>query len=264
MTAREKQTLDDMVFENRNREYGSYDLRRKFYSRIAIGFSVSLAFVLLITLGYFWYLNKAGDENVYFGSEYMFSQETNVSLLSPEELQGYAQNKQLPETPDISKAANEPDPMHNFRVTENARVDTFKQQEEEEENNSEQHEPGFGMINDSTVFGGFLEGNGEGMGGIVDRLPVFMAGSPTEYVERNVRYPTAAMKKKIYGIVHLSFVVTKTGHVSEVQVIRGINPLIDAEAVKVIREMPAWKPAMRHGKPINFMFTIRVNFVPLS
>jgi TonB family protein len=72
------------------------------------------------------------------------------------------------------------------------------------------------------------------------------------------------MKKKISGVVVVSFIVTKTGHVSDVRVVRSVNPIVDAEAVKTIEKMPMWKPALRHGRPINFIFTMRVNFVPMS
>jgi protein TonB len=65
-------------------------------------------------------------------------------------------------------------------------------------------------------------------------------------------------------VVLVSFIINKTGHVVEVKVERGINPIIDAEAVKTIKSMPPWKPGLRHGKPVNFLLTMPINFMPLS
>jgi protein TonB len=120
------------------------------------------------------------------------------------------------------------------------------------------------LVNDSTAFGGFLPGDGSGSGGIFDRIPEFPGGNATQYVERNLRYPALAIKQKIHGIVIVSFVISKTGQVTNVKVERGVNPIIDEEAVKTIQNMPPWKPGMMHGKPINFLFRMPINFVPLS
>jgi protein TonB len=72
------------------------------------------------------------------------------------------------------------------------------------------------------------------------------------------------MKQKIHGIVIISFIINKTGHVVDVKVERGINPIIDEAAVRTIKGMPPWKPGMMNGKPINFLFRMPINFVPLS
>jgi protein TonB len=261
MKSKEIRTLDDLVFENRNKEYGSYYLRKKYHRWLVIGFSVAVGLVLILIFGYFWYLNKAGEASVYFGSAYPYQQETQVSLLSADELKAFAHEEmsQAP-NPDQMKEIN---PIQSFVVTETPIKEPFKIPEEEIPNNPVESGSGFGMVNDSTVYGGMIGGDGEGMGNAVDHIPVFLGGDPKEYVEKNLRYPVAAMKKKISGVVIISFIVTKTGHVSDVRVVRSVNPIVDVEAVKTIQGMPMWKPALRHGRPINFIFTMRVNFVPL-
>jgi protein TonB len=265
MLPEKKQTLDDMVFENRNKEYGSYWLRKKNNIMLAIGFASSMVFVLVLILSYFWYVNVSGDANVYlYNSSLPYLKSTSTSLLSQEELSSFMDKEPPPpevtDQPDMNDRPKTPS-VTAFVVTDNADPDTFKpiQDAVEPEND------GLGLINDSTAYGGLVSGNGEGFGsGSFDRLPEFSEGNPTRYVEANLRYPATAIKQKIYGIVLVSFIVNKSGHVTDVKVERGINPIIDAEAVKTIKSMPAWRPGMRHGKPVNFLLTIRVNFVPLS
>lgn len=263
MKSEEVSTLDDLVFENRNKEYGSYYLRKKYHRWLLIGFSVAIVLVLIVSYGYFWYLNKAGEASVYFGSAYPYQNETHVSLLSAEELKSFTREKEIPQAPNPDQM-KEIKPFKSFTVTENPNKEPLKLLEEETPNEPFKSGSGFGMVNDSTVYGGMIGGEGEGLGSAVDRIPIFIGGDPKEYVERNLRYPVAAMKKKISGVVVVSFIVTKTGHVSDVRVVRSVNPIVDAEAVKTIEKMPMWKPALRHGRPINFIFTMRVNFVPMS
>ncbi len=263
MKPKDIRTLDDLVFENRNKEYGSYFLRKKYPLWLLIGFSVAMGFVLIFVTGYFWYLDKAGDASVYYGSPFPYPHETQVSLMSVEELNAYANEREMPQAPDPDQM-KEIKPIQSFTVTENPVKEPFKPLEEEPLNDPNKSGSGLGMVNDSTVYGGMIGGDGEGLGAAVDHIPVFLGGDPREYVERNLRYPVAAMKKKISGVVIVSFIVTKTGHVSDVRVVRSVNPIIDNEAVKTIQSMPLWKPALRHGRPVNFIFTMRVNFIPMS
>jgi len=263
---KDRMTIDDMIFEDRNREYGSYLLRKRFHVRLLIGFVSSLLFILALTLGYFWYLSEAGDENIYLypssGSPYLKS--TQGNLLSPEELAFL-----VAAPPKADNASDEPvlkkaNPVQSFKVTENPTNKELKPLDELI-TNEETGENDMGLLlNDSTAFGGFLQGEGLGSGGLFDRLPEFPGGDVTKYVEHNLRYPAVAIKQKIHGSVIVTFVISKTGHVKDVKVERGVNPIIDDEAVKTIRNMPPWRPGMMHGKPINFLFRMSINFVPMG
>lgn len=256
-----------MIFEDRNREYGSYHLRKRFHIRLFIGFISSLLFILSLSLGYFWYLYKAGDENLYLystsNSAYLKSVQGN--LLSPGELSELVSRvpppaEKLTEVPVLKKAT----PVQSFRVTENPSDIQNVRPLNELITNEETGDDDMGLLlNDSTAFGGFLSGEGFGGGGMYT-LPVFPDGDATKYVERNLRYPAMAIKQKIHGTVIVTFIISKTGHVTDVKVERGVNPVIDDEAVKTIRNMPPWRPGMMHGKPVNFLFRMPINFVPLS
>ena len=171
-------TIDDMVFENRNKEYGSYLLRKKFYIFLGIGFLCSLVVVLLTSLGYFWYLAEAGDENIYlYPSSSIYLKSVQGSLLTPEELKTYMGSpakpeNPVPEHPETRKSGS----SINFKVTENAHPDTFKPEPEISASETVTDDLGL-LVNDSTAFGGFLSGEGIGSGGIFDRIPEFMNGT---------------------------------------------------------------------------------------
>ena len=77
-------------------------------------------------------------------------------------------------------------------------------------------------------------------------------------------YPLKAIKQKINGVVILSFDVNKQGEVDNIQVERGVNPMLDSEAIKAVSNMPRWKPGIRHGRPVVVKFVIPVRFMPIS
>lgn len=222
-----------------------------------------------MSLGYFWFLNSAGDVSVYlFSASGPYLKNTQGSLLDPDELHALLDSP----SPTADKQADQQnnkraDALHNFVVAENARTDTFKPPDEEVDITVDE---GADTVSssDSNVFGGYLLGTGEGgtPGSNLDRFPVFPGGTEgvRRYLELNVKYPVQAIKQKINGVVLVSFRVNKIGEVDNIRVERSINPLIDAEAIKAIQGMPRWKPGMRHGRPINVIFVIPVNFVPVG
>ncbi len=264
-----KETIDDILFESRNKEYGSYWLRKRYFLRLATGFLISLGICLMLSLGYLWYLNSAGDATVYlYPSAGPYLKSTQGSLMNEEELKAYlnaaaSSTKQKKDKESLQKM----DPLLNFQVTENPTTDSFKPLTEEIKREPD-FGTGLGTTSDSAVFGGFLLGDGEGgaSGSDLDRFPVFPGGleAVRRYIELNVKYPSQAIKQKIHGVVLISFDVNKQGGVDNIKVERSVNPMIDAEAIRAVQNMPRWKPGMRHGRPVIVKFIIPINFMPLS
>lgn len=263
------QSLDDILFENRNKEYGSYLLRKRYLGRLFLSFGISVITLFLLILGYFLYINTDRDDVVYiYSSSNPYLKSTEGSLLDPEELAAYMSRDGAPEDPvnDLQEL-EQIDPLHNFKIAENITPDTFVKTYEKEDP-VEPGSMGMGTSTDSSVFGGFLlgEGIGSGSSGNLDKFPEFPGGPDAvrRYIEMSVIYPAQAQKQKIHGRVIISFDVNKSGEVDNIKVERSINPLLDAEAVKAVRNMPRWKPGVRHGKPVIVKFVIPVNFMPLS
>ena len=97
---------------------------------------------------------------------------------------------------------------------------------------------------------------------IVEVMPQYPGGMPElmEYLAKNIKYPVQAQKKGIEGRVTVRFIVEKDGSISNVTVVRHIHPLLDKEAVRVIKAMPKWSPGMLNGKPVRVKFNIPVAF----
>lgn len=96
----------------------------------------------------------------------------------------------------------------------------------------------------------------------VEQLPEFPGGIVQfmKWLTRNLRYPPEAQRQKIQGKVVVSFIVNKDGSIASPTIVTSANPLLDREALRVIRMMPHWKPGLDGGKPCRTMFAIPVNF----
>ena len=81
-----------------------------------------------------------------------------------------------------------------------------------------------------------------------------------KYIWNNVKYPAYAKEYNITGKVYVSYIVEKDGSVTNVKVVRGVDKNLDAEAVRVIKSLPKYKPGTQRGKPIRVMFTVPINF----
>jgi TonB family protein len=262
-------TLDEILFENRNKEYGSYWLRKRYIARLSVSFIISLFLVTLLTLAYFWYLNYDGGETVYYlPGTGAGTKSTQVSLLTQNELSSLMSAPVEDITRQGIQADPEIDELHDFQLGD---TDTKPEQDKKHDDLNDTRTTGYAgpdMLNDSTVFGGYILGNGEGsgFGNALDRYPEFPGGPEgvRKYVELTVFYPAIAIKQKIHGVVLVSFDVNKQGLVDNIRVERSIDPILDVEAVKAIKKMPPWKPGMRHGKPVIVKFLIPVNFMPIN
>jgi TonB family protein len=97
---------------------------------------------------------------------------------------------------------------------------------------------------------------------IVEQMPTYPGGEAElmKFINRNIRYPEEAKAEKIEGRVTLRFVVNTEGKAEAITVLRGIHPLLDAEAVRVISLLNGWKPGMQGGKAINVWYAVPVTF----
>ena len=97
---------------------------------------------------------------------------------------------------------------------------------------------------------------------VVEQMPSFPGGISglMTYLNQNTRYPAVAQENCVQGRVVVSFVVGKDGHISDVTVLRSVDPSLDKEAVRVIRNMPRWTPGKQGGEPVKVRFTVPVSF----
>ena len=97
---------------------------------------------------------------------------------------------------------------------------------------------------------------------VVENMPEFPGGDLglMKYIQKNVKYPPIAKQYNITGKVYVSFIVDKSGSVTNVKIVRGVDKNLDAEALRVVRSLPKYKPGKQRGKPVRVMFTIPINF----
>jgi periplasmic protein TonB len=88
-------------------------------------------------------------------------------------------------------------------------------------------------------------------------------GGDTEmlkYINEHLRFPKMNIECGIEGKVYVRFVVTKTGNIEQSKVIRSADPLLDEEALRVVKSLPKWEPAKIKGEPVNSWFIVPVKF----
>ena len=99
-------------------------------------------------------------------------------------------------------------------------------------------------------------------GDCVEQLPMFRGGQTKllEYLSENVRYPDSLAETCVQGRVVVSFVVEKDGSISEPKIVRSVDPALDAEALRVVGNMPKWIPGKMNGFATRVKYTIPVIF----
>ena len=97
---------------------------------------------------------------------------------------------------------------------------------------------------------------------VVEVMPQFPGGqiAMLQYIMKNIKYPEQAMKEGIQGRVAVRFIVEKDGSISDVKPILSVHPLLNKEAVRVVKSMPKWTPGKHNGKPVRVRFNLPVMF----
>lgn len=94
---------------------------------------------------------------------------------------------------------------------------------------------------------------------VVEEMPRF-PGNLDDYISNNVRYPVIAQENRITGRVFVSFIIGKDGTVSNLKIVRPVDPSLDKESIRVIKAMPKWIPGKQDGKNVKVLYTIPINF----
>jgi periplasmic protein TonB len=248
---RKKSEYLEVLFEYRNKAYGAYVHRKGYDAALNRGLLISLA-IILIPLGIYCYFLwfPGNDEMVY--SPYIGNVQMYNDLISPSEFQRLS--KQLkPQVIENNTSLVTPDNEEPSEKKKGPVVpDTLVTKSDTISNSSSKN----GLPGDSAQAGSsdlFLS---------VEVMPQFPGGITAlhRFISDNVRYPADALKRGISGTVKIYFYIRKDGYVDNVKVIKSVDPLLDAEAVRVIRLMPRWTPAYHHGRPVIMMYTIPIVF----
>jgi TonB family protein len=97
---------------------------------------------------------------------------------------------------------------------------------------------------------------------IVEQNPEYPGGTTAmyKYLGENIRYPSEAQKANKQGKVYVKFVIKSDGKIDNINIIKSVSPELDNEAIRIIQNMPNWRPAEQNGKPVSVYFNLPINF----
>lgn len=250
--------FDDLLFQKRNRDYGAYQLRKRYNSVVITG--IILASLVVSSVVILPFVLAHHSDNVLMGNRSFV--QVNMETLEPPKEEIY-----VPPSPPPPQAVHVEEIV---RYVPPVVVDSIPPLEKSQLSTNE-------YLNQTTTKKVDVTGTGTGdnlMSGqdgtetdepffLVEVMPLFKGGGLEkfrEWIRNRTNYPEAAIKKKIRGKVFLTFIVEKDGSVSNVTVVKGVDPLLDDEAVKTISESPKWTPGLQRGEPVRVRYSIPMNF----
>lgn len=261
----------DLVFQGRNKVYGAYQLRRGTSKRNI----VSMIFVAAVAA--VAYLGLAAYNSYQEAQKAKFEAEMEASLLDAKK---EAKVEKKTETPKVEQVQKVEKVKSSIAFTPPViKKDSEVKPEEEMKTQDELKET-------KTTIGAFdVKGNDEAGGTVlkavediaapeppkqeeeqnkifevVEQQPQFPGGSVNGWLADHIKYPVVAAENGIQGRVVVQFVVERDGSVSQVRVVRGVDPSLDKEAQRVISSMPKWIPGKQNGQSVRSRFTVPVTF----
>lgn len=253
------ESLDEIVFAKRNKEYGAYVLRKWYNKRMNASLAISLV-VIFIIVGYpvlANYLNKAKmDKNI----------KRNVSA----EMETIKKADDTPPPPPPPPPEEAKQLAQQVKYTAPVVVDTVPKEQvilsiddlKATTGNTEVNTNAGAVVIVEEKKEVVVEKKKEEVFFVVEEMPQFPGGELElqKFIANNVKYPASARENGIKGKVYIRFAVTSTGKVDQVQVARPVDPLLDAEAIRVVKLLPDWTPGKQQGVAVSVWYTVPINF----
>ena len=261
----------DLVFEGKNHSYGAYQLRKETGKRnlmaILVMFAIGVAIAAFVAI-------KGVVEN---------AMKQDVAIEADVELAKLAEKKEAKvekkEEPKIEKVEVEKVKSSVKFVPPVIKKDSEVKPEEELKSQEE-------LNKTNTAIGAFdVKGNDEAAGevlkakeviaqpeppkeeetkvfDVVEQMPSFPGGPSAlmQYLSSNIKYPVVAEENGVQGRVVCTFVVERDGSITDVRVIKSVDPSLDKEAVRVVKSMPKWIPGKQNGSAVRVKYTVPVTF----
>lgn len=262
----------DLVFEGRNKAYGAYRLRksttkRNILAMVAVVILLIVAFIILTV------------------KNFVDEQRAKVAMTQVAELTNYKQPEKKAEVKQ-KKVEVEPERVVE-RVKSSIKFTAPVIKKDEEVKPDEELKTQDELMNTKTAIGTFdVKGNDDANGeilkakeviaepeppkheeenkvfDIVEQQPLFPGGPAAlmKYLSEHTKYPVVAQENGVQGRVTVQFVVEKDGSISDVHVLRGVDPSLDKEAVRVVKSMPRWTPGKQNGINVRVNYRVPVLF----
>jgi len=246
--------FDDIVFESRNKEYGAYRLRKKYSRNVLIALLVGI--IILSTAIITPYLNAKAAEKRSSRAERQVEiklenlDQPNETVTPPPPPPPPPQDvvQQAKYIPPIVVDSVKPEEQVQLMTADEAQVEVKNEevvevvQEVKEEVQEAEAEPEPFVV--------------------VEEMPMFPGGDVEllKYIMEHTQYPEVAKENNIQGRVIVRFCVTSKGTINQVSVLKGVDPELDKEAVRVVSELPSFKPGKQGGKPVPVWYMVPITF----
>jgi protein TonB len=261
----------DLVFDGKNQAYGAYQLRKDTGKRnLKALLTMFAAFAIIAAI----VIAKVSIDN-YIASR-------NAAIETDVELTSLAEKKEAKverkEEPQVEKIEVEKVKSSVAFTTPEIKKDEEVQEDQEMKSQDE-------LASTNTAIGAFtVEGNDEQAGevlkakeviaqpepkeeetkvfDVVEEMPQFPGGPSAlfEYLSKNIKYPVVAEENGVQGRVIVTFVVERDGSITDVKVVKSVDPSLDKEATRVVKSMPHWIPGKQNGSAVRVKYTVPVTF----
>lgn len=247
-------SFDDIVFEGRNKEYGAYELRRKYSRTMTI--SIIVGVIVVFFSAYVPYLKARSIAEI---------KQRDATEVIAEMANDINQEAAAPPPPPPPPPPTEQQTVVKYVAP--VIVDSIKPEEasqfmamDDVAETVVDEDVGLEII--EQVQEEIEEEAPQEVFVVVEEMPSFPGGDAElfNFIYSNINYPEIAKENNIQGRVTLRFCVTYKGTVDQVSVVRGVDPSLDEEAIRVIKMLPLWKPGKQGGKPVNVWYSVPIKF----
>ncbi len=262
-------TLDDIVFENRNKEFGAYDLRVHYAQRLTFALKVLSALVFIFCVAAFKFSKE--KPKIKETKEYTLTVFDPV-VVKPEKTKVEPKRASAPKTKIVQNL--EPNPVKELDKPE---VKPPTQEEISLNRTGPENQEGPvaepDMLDIPAAPAGpeiviakptppVVDPDIDKIAAIAEVNPAFPGGMDelNKYLSKNMQYPRAAANSGVQGRVIVQFVVERDGSIGSPKILKGIGFGCDEEALRVIKKMPHWKPGSNNGQNVRVYYTLPINF----
>ncbi len=249
--------FDDIIFRIRNKDYGAYKLRKKYSSTVVISLIGGVLFITAATIAPFLSEKKTEEkhpqarEDVEINLANLDKVDKTIPMVPPPATPAPPENvtKQVKYIAPVVVDSISPEVSSPKLITADEAKSEVKNAPVaevlpavKEENNEEGKEPQ-----------PFLS---------AEEMPVPKGGEAGlyKYIAENTRYPKVALDNNIQGKVYVRFCVTSKGTVDQVSILKGVSPALNAEAIRVVKSFPPFRPGKMNGKPVPVWYIVHIDF----
>ena len=243
--------FDEIIFENRNRSYGAYDLRKRYRSAASLSlFGGVTIFSVPIILSFIFSPEPATA--ISESGVYVVVKPDN--LIDPNKIAQPVVVKPASVPPKFKYV--EPEVVEDTIAVSDFIIYDYAKDSVTNDAVTE--------VTDSVYYAPPATDVAEEPEPLifVEEPPLFPGGKEAllKYIAENTKYPADAIENNIQGRVYVKFVVSADGTVKRAELLRGLHPSLDEEALRVVSSLPAWKPGRQNGQPVSVWFNVPVTF----